>query len=347
MVWAWINQQLTLPILKVKKGKVMTGEYLLNKGIVCASYRWLWLCLSLTTFTSHAEQQSFKQLKLADATEYSYDWQDSNAQAHSLKFLLPAAQHNQPLQRKFVANMAQQYVYIELHKAARAIDPRQATVDIKRQGKNIQVEVSSRSQELANRWQKNMEKSQTQAFDRYLHEHYFTRFTSFMGEEAVKPDHLRYIDENKIPLLPVAQSIYDMLPSGSESRSYVNLLLSWVQSIPYNSLENRLTSNGAGYLPPLAVINNNQGDCDSKAVLMASLIRSLLPEVKMVMVYLPNHAVLGISLPFRTNEPIVRLDGTDYLLMETSGPAIMAIGETGEKTKLALARGRYIFESIP
>jgi hypothetical protein len=331
----------------VKKGKVMEGEYLKNKGIRCAMSSWLCFCLSLATFFCLAEQQSFKQEKLAEAIGYSYDWEDSNAQPHSLTFLLPAVQRNQPLQRKFVANMAQQYVYIELHKAARTIDPRQATVNILRQGKNIQVEVSSRSQELANRWQKTMEKSQTQAFDRYLHEHYFTRFTSFMGEEAVKPDHLRYIDENKIPLLPVAQSIYDMLPNGSESRAYVNLLLSWVQSIPYNSLENRLTSNGAGYLPPLAVITNNQGDCDSKAVLMASLIRSLLPEVKMVLVYLPNHAVLGISLPFRNNEPIVRLGGTDYLLMETSGPAIMTIGETGEATKVALARGRYIFESIP
>jgi hypothetical protein len=340
-----INRQQILPILTAKKGKVMVGAYLQYKAIRFVFFGCL--CVGWAHFSSQAQQQSFNQQKLAEATEYSYTWQDSNAQTQSLKFSLPSIQLNQPLQRKFVANMAQQYVYIELHKAARAIDPRQASVDIKRQGKNIQVEVTSRSQELANRWQKTMEKSQTQAFDRYLYEHYFTRFTSFMGEEAVKPDHLRYIDENKIPLLPVAQSIYDMLPIGSESRAYVNLLLSWVQSIPYNNLENRLTSNGAGYLPPLAVITNNQGDCDSKAVLMASLIRSLLPEVKMVLVYLPNHAVLGISLPFRNNEPIVRLGGTDYLLMETSGPAVMTIGETGEATKVALARGRYIFESIP
>lgn len=74
--------------------------------------------------------------------------------------------------------------------------------------------------------------------------------------------------------------MFEKLPINSGTCTYVNLVLSWVQSIPYNKLEERLNSNGAGYLPPLSVVVNNQGDCDSKAVLMTNPVRPLLPDAK-------------------------------------------------------------------
>jgi hypothetical protein len=192
-----------------------------------------------------------------------------------------------------------------------------------------------------------MANAEIAAFDQYLQDNYYARFTSYLGQEAVKADHLRYISENKIPLLPVAQAIYETLALNSESRIYVNLLLSWVQSIPYNELEDRMSSNGAGYLPPLAIIRQNQGDCDSKSVLMASLIRSLLPDVKLVMIYLPQHALLGISLPTRSNEKTFSFDGSDYLLMEPTGPAVMPLGSIATTTNSAINSGLISYEQIP
>ncbi|MDP5040425.1 MAG: hypothetical protein NWQ26_06095, partial [Paraglaciecola sp.] len=133
----------------------------------------------------------------------------------------------------------------------------------------------------------------------------------------------------------------------SESRIYVNLLLSWVQSIPYNELEDRMSSNGAGFLPPLALIRENIGDCDSKSVLTAGLIRSLLPEIKLVMVYLPQHALLGISLPHRSNEQTFNFGGSDYLLMEPTGPALMPLGTVAASSERAINSRLFSYEQVP
>lgn len=306
------------------------------------------MALTLTCFAVMAEQIAFKKVKLPSGQHFSYEWRDSAAQTQQLEFTLPINQVGKQSHKRFVENMAQQYVYIELHKAARKVDPREARINIRRRTQNnIEVEVKSRSEQMLQKWQKAMRQSEKDAFDQYLFDHYYNRFTSYLGEEAIKPDHLRYITENKRPLLPVAQAIYDMLPINTESRAYINLLLSWVQSIPYNELEDRMTSNGAGYLPPLGIITNNQGDCDSKSVLMASLIRSLLPDVPMVMIYLPQHALLGISMPFRTNEPTYTFEGIDYLLMEPTGPAITALGEISNKSQSDISAGLYSYERVP
>jgi hypothetical protein len=296
--------------------------------------------------SSFAEQVAFNKSKQNNELIFNYTWTDTQELSRNLTFTLPMRQLNRQIHKKFIPELAQQYVYIELHKAARKIDPREARVEIQRRGLEILIQVSSRSDKLLDRWQRSMEQSKQKALDQYLEDNYYSHFRTYLGQEAIKPDHLRYIKENQSELLPIAQAVYDKLPTNSETRAYVNLVLSWVQSIPYNELKSRVTSNGAGYLPPLSVVANNQGDCDSKTVLMASLIRSLIPDVKMTMVFLPNHALLGIVLPFRTNEQTIDIDGLDYLLMEPTGPAKIPLGEIANSSARDIAGNMYTLEEI-
>lgn len=299
-----------------------------------------------THLSSFAEQVAFNKSKQNNELIFNYTWTDTQELSRDLTFTLPMSQLNRQNHKKFIPELAQQYVYIELHKAARKIDPREARVEIQRRGQEILIQVSSRSDKLLDRWQRSMEQSKKKALDQYLQDNYYSHFRTYLGQEAIKPDHLRYIKENQAELLPIAQAVYDKLPTNSETRAYVNLVLSWVQSIPYNELKSRVTSNGAGYLPPLSVVANNQGDCDSKTVLMASLIRSLIPDVKMTMVFLPNHALLGIVLPFRTNEQTIDIDGLDYLLMEPTGPAKIPLGEIANSSARDIAGNMYSLEEI-
>jgi hypothetical protein len=305
------------------------------------------ICIGLLAIPVNAEQVLYKKVKKQSQLNFKYQWLDSFSQNQALEFNLPIKQSVRQIHKRFVAELAQQYVFIELHKAARLIDPREARISIQRGTQDIKVNVISRSETTLEKWQASVAHTEVTAFDKYLQDNYYARFTSYLGQEAVKADHLRYISENKAPLLPVAQAIYETLAVNSESRIYVNLLLSWVQSIPYNELEDRMSSNGAGYLPPLAIIRQNQGDCDSKSVLMASLIRSLLPDVKLVMIYLPQHALLGISLPTRSNEQTFKFDGSDYLLMEPTGPAVMPLGSIATTTSSAINSGLISYEKIP
>lgn len=294
----------------------------------------------------HGKQLAFQKTKLGTDIEFQYRWIDNAELTSEIEFKLSAKKLNTKNHKRFVPDLAQQYVYIELHKEARKIDPREARVQISKLGQDIQINVKSRSDKLLSKWRQSMAKSQNKAFDQYLDDNYYSRFQSYLGQEAVKPDHLRYINENKASLLPIAQAIYEMVPENSDSREYISLLLSWVQSIPYDELQDRMTSNGAGYLPPLTVIANNIGDCDSKSVLMASLVRALLPDIQMVMVYLPNHALLGIKLPFRATEKTYEIEGVDYTLMEPTGPATLPLSEISNRSARDLASRMFTHEVV-
>ena len=309
--------------------------------------RWLTIACISVHLPNFAEQLTFNKSKQNKQINFNYTWSDHQELKRDITFALPLRQINTQNHKKFISDLAQQYVYIELHKAARKINPKEARVQIQHRGQDIHIQVTSRSANLLDKWQRSMYQSKEKALNQYLQDNYYSRFRSHLGQKAIKPDHLRYIAENKAALLPIAQAVYDKLPSNSETRAYVNLVLSWVQSIPYNELENRLSSNGAGYLPPLSVVANNQGDCDSKTVLMASLIRSLLPDVKMTMIFLPNHALLGIVLPFRTSEKTLDIDGSEYLLMEPTGPAKIPLGEVANRSARDIAGNMYSFEKVP
>ena len=308
--------------------------------------RWFTLVFMSVHLSSFSQQLSFNKSKKNKEMYFNYTWSDHQEKTSDISFSLPFRQLNKQNHKKFIPNLAQQYVYIEMHKAAKKIDPKEARVNIQRRGQDIHIQVTSRSNELLDKWQRSMNQGQQKALDQYLQDNYYSHFRSYLGQKAIKPDHLRYISENTAALLPVAQAIFEKLPADSKNRAYVNLVLSWVQSIPYNELKNRLTSNGAGYLPPLSVVANNQGDCDSKTVLMASLVRALLPDVEMTMVFLPNHALLGIVLPSRKNEQTLNIDGMDYLLMEPTGPSKIPLGEVSNRSAQYIAGNMYNLEEV-
>lgn len=297
---------------------------------------------------AHAGQQFNKTLD-AEKTLYSYQWQDHLGQTRNLQFTFDnkgaADQHSKTT--RYQSELAKRYVFLALQKAALQVDPREASIQVQRLGKDIRVRVSSREPDNVQRWQTTMAKEEKSAYARYLKEHYYTVFRDAFGREGVKPDHLRYATESLQFMLPIAKAFYEQVQSNSDSREYVKLLLSWVQSIPYDKLQNRITSNGAGFYSPSALLDNNKGDCDSKSTLLIALLRSLLPKTSLALIYLPNHALVGVALPHRENEKTLMLNGTEFMLMEPTGPALLALGMIGANSRLAIDRGLFSYELMP
>jgi hypothetical protein len=296
-----------------------------------------------------AEQLQFEKLDLPEDIELVYKWPDHGDNIHDLTVTLSKKFIQQQFRKikAYMPDIAQRYIYVELQKQAQLVDPREARVRIHKLGKDIRVSVTSRSDRLIKKWQDTMEVKQKEAFDHYLQENYYSHYTSYLGQEGVKPDHLRYARESMPALVPIAQSLYQQLPADSESRAYINLILSWIQSIPYNALQDRLVSNGSGYSSPVEVLLNNIGDCDSKTTLMAAMLRLLMPELSMVIIYLPDHALLGAILPHRSNEELLTINGSEYLLIEPTGPAMMSAGNVGKHSANGIASGMYSFEVVP
>ena len=296
-----------------------------------------------------AEQTYFDKNETAKSIEMQYRWKDYSGTHRSLSFELDKSKITKrpKTSRGYRPEIAQRYVYIELQRAAQKINPKEARVNFIRRGEEWSIEVRSDSDEIRTKWLNELRKTRESAFQQYLSDNYYSRYESPYGQRGVKPDHTRFVSESMAALLPAAQALYEQLDEDSTSRAYVNLILSWVQSIPYSMLKDRITSNGSGYLPPSEVVITNQGDCDSKAILTAALLRSLLPNLDMVVVYLPNHALLAANLPHFEEESKISVQGIEYLLLDPTGPALMKIGQISENTARFINGKLYRLEKLP
>jgi len=311
--------------------------------------RQLFFLFYFSCFSLFAEQAAFSRLETDQTYTFNYKWTDYFGTDRELTFDLDRKtlndqfRHNKAYRRE----IAQRHVFIALQKQAQKVNPKQARIRLQRISNEIRISVRANNQTEQQNWLNTMLQAKEDAFDNYLHENHYARYQSPTGQQAVKPDHVRFATENIRVVLPAAQAIYEQIDQKGASRPYVNLLLSWVQSIPYNTLEDRLVSNGSGYAPPSDVIANNIGDCDSKTVLAAALMRSLLPNLSMVIILTPTHALLGANLPRRENEATIEVDGLEYLLLEPTGPAIMPAGVIGDISRYGIDSGLYTFEKVP
>lgn len=306
-------------------------------------------CIILVSHAAHAEQSHFQISENQRGVEIQYRWQDYFGTQRSLSFELDknkvASQHKS--NRVYRPEIAQRYVYIQMQKAAQKIHPKEARVRFTPRGNELQIKVTSSSDAIVSKWMNELTTVRETAFDQYLADNYYSRYESPYGQIGVKPDHKRFVTESVTALLPAAQALYEQLDEDSTSRTYVNLILSWVQSIPYNALVDRATSNGAGYLPPAEVILSNKGDCDSKTALMAAILRSLLPNLHMTIVYLPDHALLGANLPHFGDEETITDGGMQYLLLDPTGPRLMKVGEVSDETARFIGGEMYRLEKLP
>ncbi|GAC31801.1 hypothetical protein GPLA_0885 [Paraglaciecola polaris LMG 21857] len=297
--------------------------------------------------TAQSEQIRFNKTPLENDLQLSYTWKDKSKERHQFSFTLPLSDIKTSHHKRFVPQQVTRYQYIAMQKERNNIDAKDARIEIKRIGQSLQIKVNSRSQQAAKKYQQQLLEAKDNAFEQYLSDNYYSHFSDYLGQQGIKPDHLRYISENQAVLKPFAQAMYLEASESGDMRAFLNLLLSWLQSIPYDDLENRLSSNGAGFSPPLALLSNNRGDCDSKSVLMASVIRALFPQIELVMLYLPNHALLGIAIPLVDDEQGLQIAGEPYVLMEPTGPALMSLNETASSSQRAIDTGMYSYEIIP
>jgi len=143
--------------------------------------------------SSFSQQLSFNKSKKNKEMYFNYTWSDHQEKTSDISFSLPFRQLNKQNHKKFIPNLAQQYVYIEMRKAAKKIDPEEARVHIQRRGQDIHIQVTSRSNKLLDKWQRSMNQGQQKALDQYLQDNYYNHFRSYLGQKAIKPDHLRYV----------------------------------------------------------------------------------------------------------------------------------------------------------
>lgn len=151
------------------------------------------------------------------------------------------------------------------------------------------------------------------------------------------------VRENRSRLAPLAAEFKRIC--GSNKKALLDAVLSFVQNIPSQP---RPTVEGekytAGLAVPLRVLADDSGDCDSKAVLFASLWTGLCRH-RTILISVPKHMLVGVAVPFATGTAI-EFDGICYVLLEVNCVKSLLPGEITRYTLDYLDRGQLRYRIV-
>lgn len=114
----------------------------------------------------------------------------------------------------------------------------------------------------------------------------------------------------------IAKKLWNTEPLFSEEKK-LNLLLSFVQAVPYVSDEE---SVGRRDYPkyPVETIVDKGGDCEDKSILFASLCRALGYKVVLLLYAKEEHFAVGVCVPWAKNVDHYEVGGEFYAFCETT-----------------------------
>ena len=112
-------------------------------------------------------------------------------------------------------------------------------------------------------------------------------------------------------------------------REVVDLILAFCQDIPYG-IPPQYTNEKLimGLHPPPLGLNNGWIDCDSKAVLFAS-IYTAITSAPIVLVHVPRHLFVGVPAIPGPYDNTVSYRGKDYIIAEQTGTMKVHLGHIG------------------
>lgn len=306
---------------------------------------WFWLlaCFSVPACANMQLQRSSSQ---SGELHYHYSWHQQG-QPVDFSFQLPEQSVQQHLSsfRRYSPQLANTLMRQALQQEIARRNIAGMQVELPPTGSPLPIRVTAQRSANAQLLQRQLTEHVLQARQEYLQRIYHTELVLQPNRPVIVVDHQRIVADSLQDLLPVARALQQKFPY-TTTREISQFLLGWLQRIPYQQLDERSQSSAAGFLPPLHLIQQHRGDCDSKVVLMAALLRLLLPDVPLVIVYLPNHAVLGIGMQSQSGDQRLRLDGQTYVLADPTGPALQPVGEIAERYHLHLQPGTINYRRL-
>jgi len=305
------------------------------------------LCLSLLlTGSIKAKQISFSKQPQENHYIFNYQWLDHDNQSQSMSFALtkPALFERFRMLRPYQSEFAQKTIMRTVKKQLRKEPLNGAQAFFLQQNGQMVVQVKGREDKNVALAYKKVKEIEQAAISKYFKKNYYQLFSTHDEQSGVKINHTNIANDSVADFKVLKPIILDKV-SIKNIRKVTNFVLSFVQNIPYSTLESRITSSGAGFNSPAKLLWENQGDCDSKMTLTATILRALMPRIDMVMVYIDKHAFIGIAIPAIAGEMTIEHQGVSYLLGEPTGPALYRLGELAPESELAVNQGQYVAEA--
>lgn len=302
------------------------------------------MCVCVLAGNVTAQQLAFRSKAVGGNMQLAYRWRDVDQQVQQMEFRLPLedVQRGRLEFQPFDNAVMTERAYRAVKDYADKVSGPGLTLRVSRtvDGYDVQAE-GVRQDEMA----KAMEELPA-VRDKAVAAYMFETFYSKVDETHVMPDHKR-IAVRYAPALAPVQAILRQLTRGKDVRGVTDYVLNFLQNIPYDTLQSRYTSNGAGFNTPYGLLLENRGDCDSKSVALAALMRGLYPGLRMTMIYVPDHAFVGLEVPRGPSDYALKLAGRVFVLADPTGPRLMRLGEVDSRALRELEKGRYSFQEIP
>lgn len=304
--------------------------------------RALCFVLLLSCSTASAEMQ-LQRINEGQTTEFIYQLSASS----TLRFKLDNKLLNQYRgMRRYMPHMADQAVRHALLRKAAELQHNGARVRFSPPNLPLQYSVQAAEPEKARQLMATLAAEQQKALNDYLSKGYYYLLDDPIKGKGVIPDHLLFMQDALGQLQPVADAFIANYGKNN-IRQIAAQLTAWVQQIPYRDLDNRIESNGNGYAPPVQLIFDHSGDCDSKAVLWATVMRLIFPTLMIKIIYLPNHAVIAAQVPATDTEQVIDFADSSLLLIDPTGPAPLKLGQVGDEYQTALQSKQFSQRTFP
>jgi len=282
-----------------------------------------------------ARQVSFQRWQADSDLVFDYSIVDFAGKALRIGFRLPArvVDESRRLVSVFTNENLADYVEASLRNYVAREAP-DMTVEIRRQPRRLEFIVRGTNQTKVDRLSAALSGQYQRAEDEFLSEGFLVA-----DGRKVFIDYAKVVGYYAPILRPVGRAIAAANVVGGQA-GRLALTLALIQTIPYDELQTRDVESGFDFVTPTTLFDINKGDCDSKAVALAAILRGMLANARLIMVLLPQHAVLGIDLPARGGDATLRHEGRQYLLMEAAGPAPFLPGRLFPASAADIEAGR-------
>lgn len=289
---------------------------------------------SQTHYTYKIEENDIK---------FNYSWTDYYNRSNSIAFTLDKiAVANSYVDFKRPRNEdAFDFIHNSLLQDINTINTsqNQYTIKLLRESSTSEFEFMV-SGELNDELLKKIQTVLDQRQDEYLKD-YFNKYYYLWNEndKLISIDYSRITNDYLPKMTPIVQAFkYKNNRNIYDTRSVVNDILGFYQSIPYDTL---LEDRGAGFSTPFKLLHEDKGDCDTKLVAVAATVRALYPNVKALAIVLPKHVVIAFNLPRANTDKTILYKGKPFVMAETAGPGLIPLGEIATESENLMKAGSY------
>ncbi len=284
-------------------------------------------------YTRPAVQEGFFAEDAPGGYYFKYAWRDSKGKTHNTVFGVHASDLQKGGTEFQKPDLNETSIVLPKLRpeAERIARSHGYTVELKETGTGFNVHLRGKglNQSKAERVTTKI----TDIRDQILSEHFKDRFYKVVekrGDKYLRPDYLALTDRYTGFGGVVARALDKTAPG--DKRGKARHALEFIQSIPYS----RDTPNGADFQTPIGMFTQNKGDCDTKSVALASILREM--GIDSVMVVIPEHMFMGLDVPAIPGDHTFTHDGRTFVGVEPAGDGY-PIGRVGPDSLKGLYAG--------